>query len=494
MPNEKGDRTKAIPDAGTVGQLASTFGWDTVFAIRVRDANAAIRNASPPPYPVSFSQTYYSNTLGTTPFRGSFGTWQICAGGSGELVRFAVPLTNIEYDAFDDSGKLTTYVLGAARAIIEVRLSFVPHDDAPIPPASGTQHKLIVATQARDPGETPATLIALDFNRDPGDETVSSAASSVLTQWFNGNLDSFTHVFSLVNIDRKADQGQFEWLLPTFTSYAFANNPHTADDSILAILCMTQKRSADGLIAEVSEYAIPPGARSGFLISKTRFLEELVLPTLPYMFNGAKPEDFALSDNRDEIRLSHSVLPVQAVKGDDGTEYPAELHDFHFSLDGEHITIDATTKVTISPGIYAICSCRSRYRVLLKTLVDGSQTLDYVRDGDPVTHYDTSKDLSVTLTQGMLTVIGVVAGIVITVLTDGAAAMIGMMVAALLIGLAQKAPDIIATIGQTSAPTLDLLVLNTTDPIRWSDTRDFTLSWVGLNDSLQMGGKPVFSD
>jgi hypothetical protein len=71
--------------------------------------------------------------------------------------------------------------------------------------------------------------------------------------------------------------------------------------------------------------------------------------------------------------------------------------------------------------------------------------------------------------------------------------MIGLMVATLLIGLAQRAPDIVAAIGQSDAPSIDLLVLNTTDPVKWSDSKDFKLSWTGLNDSLQMGGDPGFA-
>jgi hypothetical protein len=475
------------------GQVATTFGWDTVFAIRMRDVNTAIRKALPPPYPARFSQPFRSNTLGTIPFRGTFGMWQMCAGGSGELVRFAVPLKSVEFDAPDESGKASTTALGPARAVIEVRLSFLPHDVPTAALPSGSLHKLVVAASTRDPGQAPVTLVSLEFEKDPGDETVTAAARSMLTDWFVGNLEAFTHVFSLVNLDRKADQGQFEWLLPTFTSYAFASNPSCADDSVLAILCMTQNRSADGLIAEVSEYAIPDGARSGFLLSRPRFLEEVVLPAIPHLFQGARPEDFTLSDARDEIRLAGSVLPVQAVKGDDGKQYPAELHDFHFSVDGECITIEATTKVTICHGVHAICSSRSRYRLVLINRAGGTQTLDYVRDGEPVTHYDASEDTDITLWKGVIGLIGVVVGIAIAVLTDGAGAMIGLMVATLLIGLAQRAPDIVAAIGQSDAPSIDLLVLNTTDPVRWSDSKDFRLSWVGLNDSLQMGGDPGFA-
>jgi hypothetical protein len=67
------------------------------------------------------------------------------------------------------------------------------------------------------------------------------------------------------------------------------------------------------------------------------------------------------------------------------------------------------------------------------------------------------------------------------------------MVAALLIGASEGAPDLVASIGQTSAPSLDMLVLNTTNPIQWSDSKDFKLTWVGINDSLQLAGDPGFS-
>ncbi|WP_275099546.1 TULIP family P47-like protein [Sedimenticola hydrogenitrophicus] len=474
-------------------QVASTFGWDTVFAIRIRDVNTAIRNASPAPYPAVFAHPYQSSTLGAVPFRGSFGPWQMCSGGSGDIVRFRVPLTTLEFDIPDEHGKPVTTALGPAQAVIEVRLSFLPHEGGEQRKVDGKLHKLTVASRAHDPQQVPVTLAALEFGLDPHDETIVIAARSALTQWFDENLHDFTHIFSLVDIDRKADRGQFEWLLPTYTSYAYADNPASPDDSILAILCMTQNRSPDGLFPEVSEYAIPPGARSGFLISKARLLEELMLPTMSFMFEGAKPGDFVVSDSRDEIRLASSMLPVKAVKGRDGKAYPTELHAFYLKVDGEHISIEATTKVVISPDIYALCSSRSKYRLQLKNRADGKQIIDYVAEGDPVTHYSYSEELATQLAKGALAPIGVLIGFAITVLTEGAGTMVGLMIAALLIGASEGTPDLIASIGQTSAPSLDMLVLNTTDPIQWSGSNDFKLTWVGINDSLQLAGDPGFS-
>jgi len=474
------------------GQVASTFGWDTVFAIRLRDVNAAILQASPAPYPAGFTHTYRSNTVGTVPFRGNFGPWQMHGGGSGDIVRFAVPLTSLDFDISDEHGVPSTTALGPAQAIIDVRLSFLPHDDDEND-SNGQRKKLVIASRAQDPGRVPVTLSALAFEQDPGDATVLVAARTALTEWFDENLQAFTHIFSIVDIEQKANRGQFEWLLPTYTSYAYAENPASPDDSILAILCMTQNRSADGLFPEVSEYAIPPGARSGFLISKVRMLEELILPTMPYMFEGAQPGDFALSDSGDEIRLAASMLPVKAVKDADGKEYPTELHEFFLKVDGERISIEATTKVIVSQSIYALCSSRSRYRLHLKNRADGTQTLDYALDGEPVTHSSYSEDLAAQLAKGALAPIGVMIGVAITVLTEGAGTTVGLIVAAILIGVAEGTPDIIATIGQASAPSLDMLVLNSIDPIQWSDSKDFKLTWVGINDSLQLGGNPGFS-
>jgi hypothetical protein len=488
-----GHPPQAQPAVASSGQVASTFGWDTVFAIRIRDVNAAIRNASPAPYPAGFAHPYQSSTLGAVPFRGNFGPWQMCSGGSGDIVRFAVPLTALECDVPDANGKPETTALGLARAVIEVRLSFLPHDGDEPCRADGKRHKLTVASRTHDPRQVPVTLVTLEFEQDPHDETIVIAARGALTQWLDDNLHHFTHIFSLVDLDRKADQGQFEWLLPTYTGYAYADNPASPDDSILAILCMTQNRSPNGLFPEVSEYAIPPGARSGFLISKARLLEELMLPTLPYMFEGAKPGDFVVSDSRDEIRLASSMLPVKAVKDGDGKSYPTELHDFYLKVDGERIHIEATTKVIISPNIYALCSSRSQYRLHLKNRPDGTQTLDYVAEGEPVTHYNYSEELATQLAKGALAPIGVLIGFAIAVLTEGAGTTVGLMVAALLIGASEGAPDLVASIGQTSAPSLDMLVLNTTNPIQWSDSKDFKLTWVGINDSLQLAGDPGFS-
>ena len=67
------------------------------------------------------------------------------------------------------------------------------------------------------------------------------------------------HVFASINLNLTADQGQFAWLLSTYTSYAYIDGA-TSGDSILGVLCMTEGRSANGLDQEISSNAISEGA------------------------------------------------------------------------------------------------------------------------------------------------------------------------------------------------------------------------------------------
>ena len=67
---------------------AFTYGWDTAFAIRMPDANAAIVKAGSSPK--AYAQVAPDKSCSGT---GTFGPWQICKGGDGVLLHMAIPLT-----------------------------------------------------------------------------------------------------------------------------------------------------------------------------------------------------------------------------------------------------------------------------------------------------------------------------------------------------------------------------------------------------------------
>src|SRR5882724_2824617 len=86
---------------GSAG-LIDTFGWDTVFGIKMPDVNTAIRkNASSPP---NFTG---SSSYGATA-SGNFGIWQLTQGGSGATLYMSVPIpsgnlnfNNVDYPYVD---------------------------------------------------------------------------------------------------------------------------------------------------------------------------------------------------------------------------------------------------------------------------------------------------------------------------------------------------------------------------------------------------------
>ena len=68
---------------------ADTFGWDTVFALRVDDVNKAIISGKSTP--TTFSQSVNN---GEVVASGTFTDWQICMGGDGKLLHLALPISS----------------------------------------------------------------------------------------------------------------------------------------------------------------------------------------------------------------------------------------------------------------------------------------------------------------------------------------------------------------------------------------------------------------
>lgn len=467
----------------TGSEIADTYGWDTAFAIRVDDVNAAIVSAKSSP--ASF-QAQGTDEMSGTRFTadGTFGDWQITLGGSGTLIHMLTPIPRMTVTAGTKQ-----YVFSGGEAVIEVELEYIPHDEQPDDPAKGTLHNLVVKTAAADPSGNPVvTINRMSFPQDGWSEFDAIVAPAVQA-WFNENLADFAHVFATVNLGRTADKGQFQWLLPTYTSYAYIDRA-TQDDSLLGILSMTGGRSADGLAEEISPNAIPAGARAGFLISSQRYLYELLLPSMPLVFKGTSVSDYSVTGDHRSIVLN---APVQLSDVQyNGNSYSPQLQSLTITADAQLLTIDSTTKTEVSWEIWSLCHSVQTYQVVLKDRGDGSQTLDFEPVGTPVQEHWTEKGEGIVITEIIADIIGAVVVAVVGVLTGGAGFAIAALVVGLLAGLASQIPNLIATVGTDDAPPMTLLVFNSVDPLQWADQQDFTLTSAGLNLSLQLGGTPHF--
>ncbi len=453
---------------------ASTYGWDTVFAVRVDDANALIRNAKSSP--ASFSCTLDEGYQ----LRGSFGDWQIGLGGDCKLIHFYLPLVRVEIQSAHG-----THAVEGVTAEVELRLQFVPQPK--LTATGGTTHHLRVDAKAQA-SQQAATVCDLHVaDGQPALGFVDDVAlRSGLEQWLNANLSAFTHVFSVIEVGEHAE-GAFAWLKPTSIGYAYVDGP-SADESLLGVLCMTEGRSAARLLPQLSANAIPRGARAGFLISQTMFLENILLPNLPGVFKGSATSDFGLMEDLRGIEAL-KALTLSAVEHE-GKSYTPTLEQMNVRISEQEIHFMAQTRVEISPGIYSHCEHHSFLTIVVEQRANGP-TFAFKTLRDPTSHDWTTHDEGIDILEEILAIIAAVVGVLVTILTGGAAAVAVILIAGLIYGVAKLTPEILAAVGTDDAPALDLMTLNATKPIRWTDGKDFTPLSAALNGSLQLGGNAL---
>jgi hypothetical protein len=460
-------------------QAVYTFGWDTAFGIPVPDANKAIvdKKSSPP----SFAYAEGSFTLAS-----DFGDWQICQGGSGKNVRFAIPLKNIVL-TYTASG--TSVLCEAGTAVMEVNMHYVPHTTAAVEDVDSDPHALIVQATSSSPSQPAAVVVSLTLSRDVG--TVSQAVMQEgLKTWLNGHLDTFNHIFSVVDLNRKIDQGQWGFVTPNYTSYAYLDGNDLAG-SLLGVLTMTGDRTGDQLANQLSNDIIPAQSRAGFLVSQQRTLADLVRPAIELAYPGLNAQNFLLNDAGTKLYLKDGVtVNLKPVDHDGSTYYPV-LKQLSVESTGSILTLQSYTETEIVAGITAQCTTTNWYKVQLGTSSKG-QTLQFVEaQAADVQHVIHQSEGSI-ITQLVIAIVAAIALIILTVVTAGAALVVGGLIIGLILGADMIVPDVIQDVNTDTSPSIDLLLINAVAPIKWTASSDFNLTYASLNVSLQLGGNPGF--
>lgn len=457
-------------------QTADTYGWDTAYAITLSDMNASIASSK-------HSLATYEYSQDGISIEGTFGTWQVCRGGDGKLLHMTMPVPTLTVTTTTAS-----LLYAGGTCVIEVKLQYVPHTVKGAIASMGTFHQLVVQDQpdSNAPDNPAVTIVNLVF--PDMDFVTQSLVSGVFQAWFEAHIADFAYIFAEVNLNRQADQGQFQWLMPTYTDYAYLDGD-TDEDSKMGILCMTSDdgipRSPDGLVEQLSPDAIPVGSNAGFLISQERFLTQLIWPLLPIMFPGTSKTDYSVNSDNQSIALN-SAIELQEIDSD-GDTYTPTLIDFTLSLLGQQITMEATTMTTIVLGIDAYAQSTYVYELVLTQNGDGEPALNFQAVGSPVTTQWTKQTEGSIITDIIAAVIVAVVGIIITVLTDGADLLVAGIIIGLCVGVVLVTPQLIEALGADNAPSINDFVLNATNPIVWTDEADFTINYASLNGSLQLG-------
>lgn len=455
-------------------ELTDTFQWDTVFAIKIKDVNSAIKAAKSSPPSMSYQLDENTNV------KCNFDDWSIDSSGDGKLIHISMPINSCTLNFYDKS-----LVSNNIKCNAEVQMHFY-ESAVNDPKASGTFHDLKIKSHKDDISEKLVTGVNMDY----GTQSVSILAQGMISQaiedWLNENIQIFDHIFATVNLNKLIDDKGYQWLMPTQVDYAFINNGKNPDDSVLGVLCMTENRTSDKLITELSHNAIYDQSESGFLISQNRLIYKMILPTIPSAFKGFTVDDFNVSDDGKSIDLKSTDKAFSIVN--DGKTYDANLEAFKLSLEGKQLTLHAETKTEITAGIFAHTSSDHTYQLTLYNKPDGTQSIKYEEVGKPVVNQWTSQDEGVTVGEIIAGIIAAIIVGILVVLTDGLILIAVVIIGGLLVGLISNISNIIKLVGSDDAPDISMLVLNCTQPIKWTGTDHFNLNYVALNGPLQLGG------
>ena len=240
---------------------ADTYGWDTVFAVPTSVVNDSIKAAGASP--TSFRALGKDSLKPSATFEisGTFDSWSVAQGGSGNLLRLATPVPKMLVHGTGSVKKDWEFHNGSFE--IQVVLAFIPDDHASPISSGGRAHKLVVDMT------TVTSLISSEFPQDGYQELQNDVESAVST-WFAANIVEFTYVFATIELSRDSGANRPAWLLPTYAHWAYTDS---GADGILGILCMTESRSPEGLTPEVSPNAIPGGSQAGFLLAHDLFVD-----------------------------------------------------------------------------------------------------------------------------------------------------------------------------------------------------------------------------
>lgn len=479
--------------AAYLGKEATTYGWDSVNCIQVATVNASIKASGK--YPKNLKITVNPNT--TWDIDVDFDAWQITEGGSGAIVFMKLPLTKatMTYPPLGAPRKAaaSSFNFSDGYALISIKLRYIPQKQNPFFFGDGdieTIDELIADAEARSPDDPPVLVQKVNYgSADPTSEE-KALFEAAFAYLLTNNLGQFEYVFSVVNLNQRAAQEQFQWLKPTYTSYAYFQGL-SEDTSYFAVLNQLDGNSPDGLTNQVSASAIPSGSNASILISNRLFLERMVLPGLVQAFPDAPSDAFKIPNTGEVIETSQD-LALDSVKVA-ATNYYPKMTYFRLQVVGDEVQINTKVHIPISPGINAYVNATYYYALGLVEKEDGSMTMDFEPSEEPnvtswyeVASWVTWAEVSVAL---ITAVIGAVVGEVITKTATKIAVIVIITVVA---GVLAVIPSLIADIAANGAaealPPIGPMIDEAQAPVNWPDSSGFQLQTAELNGSLQFGG------
>ncbi len=318
-----------------------TFGWDTVFGIHYDHLNTAFQkdNAKLPDF------KDWLDATSQVKITGSWSYFQVTTGGAGQNLQMMCKLvsgtTSMGSDLKDSWLK------------IQVNLSTIPNPDYPAKDKTGTGGTVnTMSVNSTGTTTNPAvSIISSSFPNVPAG-LLKEALPGIFQNYFCANIAQFNQIFAAVDLNVIADKGDYQWLKPSYTTYACADSVSgKLNDGVFAVLSMTDKDQPTQLSHEVDNrilQSLPDGANSALALSATKVLEHIFLPGAVYTIQGSSTDDFKIDNdnmwitNKNDVTWGNFTL-------DNGKEITPTIKAGNFQLGLVDQTaqlqiIDATAK------------------------------------------------------------------------------------------------------------------------------------------------------
>ncbi|MBO2011379.1 TULIP family P47-like protein [Hymenobacter negativus] len=430
----------------TTSNPISTNGWDSVSALTYEAVNQAIvaLKSSPPSFSISGGSEH--SLAGPYTVSANFGDWQVTEGGDGQNVWMSLPLNN-GVATFPSSDN--TYHFSGT-AIIEVKMNYIPQPGSPTGTGTGDSKLLQILTQSTDNNVPIVSIEELTLDQKHMDSTVVATIQGALLEWLQDNLQVFNHVFAVadLNVVLSDDEAGFQWLKPTYVSYAVVDNA-SLKTSIFGVLAMTRNiaQYPAPTSHQISPDAIPSGCNGGFLVSEERFLTEMLLPGVYLLFYNASPADFTVGN--DNTSIVNTAPLFFNLTDDDDNNYNAKVdaQNFSISILGQQLSISFTNIVYESGlGVYTHIDYKGIYVLSSNSSHQLQMDLLYtptLRTSITLSEGRSWADIGITIAASIAgAVIGaVLGGIVDAAVTAGAEAATDTMTTAIVDGAGDALAD-----------------------------------------------------
>jgi hypothetical protein len=427
------------------------FGWDTVSVLSITCVNRSLANDSAM---LLKAFQFSGNNFGTSyQGGGDFGAWRVLSGGSGELLRLALPITSGQIRG----GTAEPIDLSGIEAIVDVSLRLLP---------SGTKQDLVfsfgtagrLGDAPRPDVVTPVGITGpasvIDALGDQGKELVLDGIASFLC----ADARALSYAFASINL---VPPGAASWLAPASSSYCYIERPNPAGGApvgYLAILSVITRRPIGQLSRTVDPELLV--GDTAFAIAGDVFLAHVIQPTLPALFGGAAASDCFVFDAASHAIKQAKAFDIASVK-EGLIRYDPRVTALSVTVVGGSVAMSIDGDCDLKAGISMTFWLRNQSR-----LIFDATTARVAFSADPRPQSGHQADVPWWFYGGGL-LVEEITELVVKVIADGIASDLGERLGS--VGLA-------AIAGQS---------------VRWQGMSAFDVTGARLDGAFMISGKPT---